>query len=747
MSKVYGKVGPQYTIIPKLVEKLLLPISKFISTLLHHHYQESRFSAQLSKEFRRRIDMGEKLYLLGITPCSHNTGVALVECSSHGGIRLLLNNEEERFSGVKNTSAYPEYSIDEFLLQLKDLNLKITDIFGVLSTWDYPSHIPYATKLALQHFPMSLLLIRKESGYGALDPMHSIRALQTPKRLAKQFGVDAAVPMVAMNHHKNHAYFAYAASPFSNDLSNKTLVSVIDGSGDAGSITMFLSNQGRLEILSENKSTTDSLGILYGILSSTQGGWPIWSSEGRYMGAAAWGDVNRMTNTYYRRLRSIIHLEKEGQVFVNRKMIRYHLGGKHLPYAPALKSILGEPIALKDMWNPDAVLNVDDVEHATITADRVDKAAALQMVFEDALFHVIDFWIKKTGSNQLVLSGGTALNCVANMRLMEEFNEAYYMRYLQKKTQLQIWIPPIPGDAGVAPGAAFQFAMLNGLRPGSKSLPSPYLCGRVAGINEISNAFSTFKSKENPKESHLNRVSLGNINNVDDLHTVAKIMAYGVGKDGVIAIFQGSAETGPRALGNRSILANPTNPKTLEILNGKVKYREKIRPLAPMVTLEAAKKFFHLGEGANFDNFSCYDYMVLTTKAKLDAEHRVPAVIHHDGTARIQIVRAETNPLIHQYLKELKSTIGVEVSVNTSLNVGSPIAQTPEHAIEVLYRAKGLDGIFMVSSEGECSAVWLERHAHDAYKSRMSEWLHEFGFLRSLSSEYRKTLHNDCESA
>ena len=154
-------------------------------------------------------------------------------------------------------------------------------------------------------------------------------------------------------------------------------------------------------------------------------------------------------------------------------------------------------------------------------------------------------------------------------------------------------------------------------------------------------------------------------------------MAFMVAQNGVIALYQGAAETGPRALGHRSILANPCDPEARERLNERVKYREAIRPLAPMATLEAAQEYFELLPGASDADYNAYNYMVLTAQSKPHAREKIPAVIHADGTGRIQIVRAEDDPLTYAYLKALGRHIGVELSVNTSFNVAGPIAQTP----------------------------------------------------------------------
>ena len=206
-----------------------------------------------------------------------------------------------------------------------------------------------------------------------------------------------------------------------------------------------------------------------------------------------------------------------------------------------------------------------------------------------------------------------------------------------------------------------------------------------------------------------------------------------IARDGVVGLFQGRAETGPRALGHRSILANPTNPRTLETINRLVKFREPFRPLAPMLTLEAAHRWFELQEGASDDDYNAYNYMVLTVRARPDSSRRIPAVIHRDGTSRIQIVREDTDPFTHAYLRAMGRRCGVEASVNTSLNVAGPIVQTPQQALEALRRSKAMDGVLLIGAEGD---AWLAWHAvaippKDGGR-RLGEWLREWKTLSTL---------------
>jgi carbamoyltransferase len=276
-------------------------------------------------------------------------------------------------------------------------------------------------------------------------------------------------------------------------------------------------------------------------------------------------------------------------------------------------------------------------------------------------------------------------------------------------------------------GAAYNFALQAGARPG-ETMQHAFYCGQAASAAEVDSALE--------ETEEIAWALLGNVHDRETLEAVADFAAYVVVRDGVLGFFQGVAETGPRALGHRSIIANPCNPKTLENINRLVKFREPIRPLAPLVTLEAAKKYFHLAPGAAEDNYNAYNYMVLTVAARPEAYAVVPAVIHKDGTARIQIVRPETDPFTHAFLKAMGRHSGAEVAVNTSLNVGSPIVQTPVQALAVLKRAKALTGLLMIASEGNACLAWhdVNEPPKDAGKQVLG-WLEDWKESNATAAE------------
>lgn len=671
---------------------------------LNIHRADSDFARRRFAAIGEKLNRGETVYLAGISAAGlHNSGVALVEITQTHGVRLICNNEEERFSGQKHTDRFPKHAVAELVALLAARGLTPAHVDAWLSAWDQPALYATFVRTVFEEAPASLSLLRNEM------PQISLGRLDTGSRAAKQLGralgLTAPIPLIATAHHDNHAWFSFVTSPFA-DSTEPVMVAVFDGLGDQGSISLYLCRHGEMTRVSCNDSVFDSLGIFYSVLSSTQGGWTWLSSEGRYMGAAAYGDGNRATNRYYAGLRSIFDLRPNGEVLLNRDLANWPRNISK-PYTAGLTRILGAPIAMSEMWNPDAMLRVEDIHHRDDTQDRLDKAAATQMVFEDALIHVIDHFIRSTGSHRLIVSGGIGLNAVGNMRLLEHFDEAYFRRTLNQAARLHLWVPPTPNDSGVAIGAAYMGAYLAGARSARK-IDHAFCCGMPPRDGDIRAVLDTTKD--------IGWISLGRA----EPEAVADFMAYMTAQDGIFALYQGAAETGPRALGHRSILANPCNPKTRENLNARVKYREAIRPLAPMLTLDAAKRFFDLSDGASDDDYNAYNYMVLTAQARAGTREIIPAVVHADGTGRLQIVRANTDPLVHSYLRSLGRRIGVEVAINTSFNVAGPIAQTPQQAIDTLLRSKGLDGVLMLSDDRVFYAAW---HAGAAHQSRLLQWL------------------------
>ncbi len=696
------RIGPRWPWFGRIVERILRPLY----TKRYRRFQVFGPNATETDSMRRRLAdklaRGETLFIVGLGLVTHNSGVSLVEVSPTRGICILSNDEEERFAAIKHCAEYPKHSLLGLERRLREMGRTPADVDAWLLTWDYPGVIPFALRSVAEEWPSSRPLLNPDVLPEFRFDNLSKRVREGVRQLRQQFDLHPEMPVFAMPHHDNHAVGSYVMSPFAQS-SEPVMIVVLDGFGDEGAISLYEIRDGQLRVLRKNYSLNDSLGAYYSMLSSAKGGWSPLSSEGRFMGAAAWGNGDRLTNPFYKQLRQIFCLGPEGTVSINRRMANWQNAGHAAPFGKDLIEIIGEPIPMERLWNPDAVLCVDQIQHCAVTRERVDIAAAVQLVFEDAVFHIVDHLIRTTGSDRLIMTGGSALNCLCNMHLMERYNANWYSRSLGKATQLQLWTPPIPGDAGVTVGAASNLALQVGGRPRA-SLRHPFQCGFAPSTAEIDAALES--------AGDIGWESLGNINESAQQDEIADFLAFLLSQNVIVGLFQGAAETGPRALGHRSILANPCSLQTRENINLSVKAREAIRPLAPMVTRQAAEQFFELSPGAAADDYCAYDYMVLTVRARPEAFACIPAVIHEDGTARIQIVRPETNPFCHVFLQAMGRRLGAEVSVNTSLNVGTPIVQTPAQALEVLRRAKASIGLLLIGSDGETRLAW---HAEDRF--------------------------------
>ncbi|MGD9344583.1 MAG: carbamoyltransferase C-terminal domain-containing protein [Candidatus Aminicenantes bacterium] len=717
--------SPSHPLAGRLVENLVFPFIKALGSALKFYDCDSHYATQKGQEMRERLGRGESVYLIGMGPSGHNSTAALVKISASEGILPICNNEEERYTGIRHEDRFPEHSLRDIFKYLEKSQIDPEQILAVVGSWDYLRGIATSLRVGLEETPHSILLARKAAS-PQMNPWHFIEALRAPSQLKRFFRTKKRVPFIGMRHHDNHAYFPYAVSPFAR-TGRPTMIVVIDGFGDDGAMSTYIARGKEIKLVKRYPHIFDSLGLLYAVISSTQGGWTTLSSEGRFMGATAWGDTDRLTNPFYKQLRQIVYLGPEGNVSINRSLINYHRRGQEKPYSKELEKILGAPIPPEKMWNPGTVLRLDDIELTEISRERVDKAAALQMVFEDALFHIVDSLIKLTKSHQLVLSGGTSLNCLANMKLLEHFDEDYFKKQLKTpRTRLHLWVPPNPSDTGAGMGACYHFALRFGADLGP-AMRHAFICGSPSPNENNEHAIKSAEDTES--------LMLGNIKDAQQRTRIADLVAYIISNDGILGLFQGASETGPRALGHRTILANPCNPKTLEILNAQVKYRENFRPLAPMLTMEEAKRLYDLSDGASDSDYNAYNYMVLTVRAKPEAYELIPAVIHRDGTSRIQIVREETDPFSYAILKAMGKRLGVEVAVNTSLNVGTPIVQTPKQAINALHRSKGLAGLLLAGSDGKVHFVWhnIKKPPKDA-GYQLKKWIQEWRIRNRMES-------------
>jgi carbamoyltransferase len=298
------------------------------------------------------------------------------------------------------------------------------------------------------------------------------------------------------------------------------------------------------------------------------------------------------------------------------------------------------------------------MESEQLLPHHADIAAALQEATDAAVLALVRRLKRKVRSDNLCIAGGVALNCVTNevVRKSGEF--------------ANIFIPSAPHDAGTAIGAAMLVHGAKEKKPLQRGYSTPYL-GPAYSRREILAAVKSAGLKARQSKS--------------PARDAARMIADGK----IVAWFQGRMEFGPRALGNRSLLADPRRPEMRDILNQKVKHREDFRPFAPSVMAEHADDWFETG-----GHSASHEFMLFAPRVKPDRRDRIPAIVHQDGTARVQLVSRKSNPRFHELISAFHARTGVPVVINTSFNDSEPIVCTPMDAI-VTFRKSGIDALVM----------------------------------------------------
>ena len=454
------------------------------------------------------------------------------------------------------------------------------------------------------------------SGYGTKkgEDLVQQKVRETP-HLLRQYLNNPDLAFEWLDHHLCHAVSAVAVSPYT-----ESAVIVIDGIAEFDSTYLGYAQNGRITPL-KHISYPHSLGFLWEKIAQFLGFTKY--DAGKVMGLGAYGDEKRS----YARFREFISLG-QGEFQIDNHILRI----RSADCAP-LAAIFG----CKQRANDEPIL----LAHA-------DIAAGLQKLTEEVLLNLTKFLYEQIEprTKNICLAGGVALNCQANGKLAEQglFEN--------------IFIPPHCHDAGTSIGAALYLAQQAGYQVKTEQPFSPFW---KTGFNEadILSALQT-------TTLHYERVT--------DIHQqTAKLLAQGE----IVAYFHGAAEIGPRALGNRSILAAPDAFMIKEILNFKVKRREFFRPLAPVILREYLTDYFELP--FNFSP-SLY-YMLMTLKVRPEYQHKLPGVVHIDGTARVQVVDEAINPNLYRLLQTYHEQTGLPILLNTSFNHQEPIVHTPQDAI------------------------------------------------------------------
>jgi carbamoyltransferase len=581
------------------------------------------------------------MIILGLNPGFDSTACLLVD----GEIRAIV--EEERLSRVKMHLGFPRRAIRR-VLDLSDVEPSDVDCV-TFSFVDYLGAHPVVTRLLLQEtgFPFdpenvlkatkllqSLVKVATPRDYLTApllrsQRLHFVQNTQTYLAELKMLGID--VPdLVPVDHHEAHAASAYYSSGFDD-----CLIVTADGCGDGHSLTVSIGANGAISRIRSSPENA-SAGFFYSSITAFLG-FRAHRHEGKITGLAAYGDPSNC----YELLRPCLGLTPDKQSFTSAFVNETRMGNlKHLP------RLVDHRFYRRPLMN-----RLDAYYRSRLSSfSREDIAAAAQRRLEDVFIEYLQPLVVETGLRKLALAGGVFANVRLNQRLYELPGVD------------EIFIHPNMGDGGNALGSAL---LAHANHSSSNGRPS----ARRVKLQHVyfGPAFSDADIENELKRRGLRYRYCDNIE-ADIAEKVARFA--------VVGRFNGRMEYGPRALGNRSILANPTDEGINANLNARLR-RTEFMPFAPSVLEEDARVYFDLSDG----NLHAAEFMTITCDIRPEQRKLLPAVCHVDGTARPHIVREAINPSFHRILREFKQRTGLGVIINTSFNIHEePIVCTPADA-------------------------------------------------------------------
>lgn len=561
--------------------------------------------------------------VLGISAFVHDSAAAVVVDNE-----IVACAEEERFNRIKHTGDFPRqavhYCLNEagiestqldkiafFVNARPDFPQSYIDVYKVVGLWTIRhTHAFKNGLLCGLRNPRSVSnLLGNSSG-----SMSSIA--NWGKIVRRELGIDVnhSPELIGVPHHRCHIGSSFMISGYKN-----AAILIADQRGELEASTLAIGDNQHVEIL-KRINLPDSLGSLYGLFTSYLG-FKALSGEGKVMGLSSYGEPRYM-NEFNRYL----ELHSDGSYRLNTDYVDFTIGAFANFFPDKLIQELGDP---------------RDVA-AELEQNHYDIARSLQVRLEEALFSLCEYIRTYQDYDRLCLSGGIALNSAANGRIASELPGIK-----------EVFVPPAPGDAGTALGSAVWISA-QATENFNIKLESPYLGPdfRDADYKKaLENANLPYKRVDN----------------------VSKLAAELLNEDQIIAWFQGRMEFGPRALGNRSILANPKRTETRDRLN-ELKGRELWRPLAPSFLGSRVSDYF---------THNCKSpYMSFVLPVRPEMIYKIPACVHVDGTARLQTVEYDLNPKYWTLIKQFEELTGLPCVINTSFNMrGEPIVCSPQDAV------------------------------------------------------------------
>jgi len=538
--------------------------------------------------------------------------------------RLVSAVEEERFVRIKHAETFPVNSI---IWTLAANNLKPSDIDAIAIPWD----LGLLRRSLAFSFPYVLQFLRRKGNLAKFAYSVYWALAGDRERHPALKKISETCPILHYEHHLSHAASVY----FTSGHESATILTV-DGGGELDSTVIWRANGGKLEPIYKKKFN-ESLGMFYDAGTMYLGFPNSIEDAGKTMGYAPYG--KKESASPYRRLSEILRVTDQDYRICGVSRSVAH-AEEHLPYLRIMERMFGA----RFMTKPDP----SDPKAAGF-------AFACQELLEDAMIAMARRAKSETNSTHLLMAGGVALNAKANMSIRQSglFDDVYVF--------------PAPNDGGIAIGAAFLAAQQLGDKPKNEALHHAYL-GPTYSSAEIENQLDTLKVK------------------YTQVSDVPEKVCSKLENGDLVAYFEGSMELGPRALGHRSILADPRKQEMWKKVNT-IKGRELWRPLAPSILMERSKEYYDDGSDAPF--------MVMMYKGNELARKDAPAVTHIDDTARIQTVRKDISTNYYNIISEFEKRTGVPIVMNTSFNLaGEPLINTPREAVRSFYTS-GIDTLIL----------------------------------------------------
>ncbi|MBD64168.1 MAG: hypothetical protein CME62_03115 [Halobacteriovoraceae bacterium] len=568
------------------------------------------------------------MILLGIAAYYHDSAVAIIK----DGVTIYAQSEE-RLTRVKNDSRFPFMALEAGLNELGLTEEDIDEIVFYDKPWLKFERILDST---LTYAPTTLPFFLK-----ALPPWLS-KKLNFRKLLKNEMG--EKYPKLALKKiHFSEHHFSHAASSFYTSPFQSACVVTIDGVGEWATLCIYKFNQESFQQLYQ-MNYPHSVGLLYSAFTQFCG-FKVNSGEYKLMGLAPYGDIHSpQTEEFIQKIKSkLVSIHKDGSITLNLDYFLFHKSDSTIHKAK-FEKLFGINCKTDEM---------------TFNQSYKNFALAAQVVTEEIILKVMNFAKEVTGEKNLCYSGGVSLNCVANKKIVDSG--------LFEK----VWIQPAAGDAGGAVGAALGFYY------------SQYAYHPITNFNPYLG--DSFSSKQIEYALNVSKLPYKKL----DLTELIDFISTQLMDSKIIGLFQGRSEWGPRALGNRSILADPRGRDMQKKLNLKIKFREDFRPFAPITRAEDFHQFF---EGSANYSYMQFTAEVLNSSLRENSgsdrslsmlESPLPAITHFDNSARVQTVTKDQNDMIHRLLSSFKEKTGIGVLVNTSFNVrGEPIINSPQDAID-----------------------------------------------------------------